>query len=62
MITVFASFAYGQTEEAHVKMTLIIEKFPERLKFIPYFLGCLLTTISVAAMTIATFSQAGRRQ
>mgnify|MGYP000628752044 CR=1 FL=1 len=60
MCTVFASFAYGQVHKTHIHMTLLIERFPGRSKFIP-FLGNLLSTVLAGIMTYATFFRANRQ-
>ena len=61
MCTVFASFAYGQVHKTHIHMTLLIERFPGRSKFIPFFLGNLLSTVLAGIMTYATFFRANRQ-
>jgi TRAP-type C4-dicarboxylate transport system permease small subunit len=56
---VFASFAYTQTEHAHVQITLIAAKYPERLKFIMLALNYLLCAIASVFVAYAAARQAG---
>lgn len=61
MCAVFASFAYGQTNKTHVHMTLFIALFPGRLKFIPFFLCNVVSTVMAGILAYATFFQASRQ-
>ena len=61
MCTVFASFAYGQVHKTHIHMTLLIERFPGRSKFVPFFLGNVISTVLAGVMTYATFFRAARQ-
>ena len=61
MCTVFASFAYGQVHKTHIHMTLLIERFPGRSKFIPFCLCNVLSTVLAGLMTYATFFRAARQ-
>ncbi len=63
MCTVFASFAYAQTNKTHINMTLLITHFPRVLKFVIFTLmGCLsvyiAATVGYAAFTQAAVSMA----
>ena len=60
MCGVFAAFAYGQTKKTHVHMTLFIAKMPGRTKFIPYFLGNVLSTVMSLLLTYAMATQTMR--
>ena len=42
-------------------MTLLIERVSGRSKFIPFFLGNLLSTVLAGIMTYATFFRANRQ-
>ena len=61
LCAVFASFAYGQTKKTHVHMTILVEKFPGRLKFIVNFLGYILSMGMCGALTYATGLQMMRQ-
>jgi TRAP-type C4-dicarboxylate transport system permease small subunit len=60
MCAVFAAFAYGQTQKTHVHMTLIIGKLPGGLRFIPYALCGILSSIMSAVFIYAAFLRADR--
>ena len=53
IITVFCAFAYGQTQKSHINMTLVIDKFPEKMQMI---LFSLMGIISVGASVVLTYA------
>lgn len=56
---VFASFAYGQSKKRHVHITILIELFPQKLKFLSYALTSFLSSIIAFVLTYASFIQIG---
>jgi TRAP-type C4-dicarboxylate transport system permease small subunit len=55
---IFASFAYAQTEKAHIRIDLLLGKFPEKLHmFFDFFLG-ILSTGTAAIIAYAAVLQA----
>lgn len=57
---VFAAFAYGQTRKVHIHLTILINVFPGRTKYIPYALCSLLAAAMAAMLTYASLYQANR--
>lgn len=43
LITVYASFAYGQSNKSHINMALILVRLPRTLRFACYSLMCVLS-------------------
>lgn len=43
LITVYASFAYGQSQKSHINMALVLARLPRALRFICYSLMCALS-------------------
>jgi len=56
---VFASFAYAQTEHAHVQITLVTAKYPAKLKFVMLALNNLLCAVASILVAYAAMKQAG---
>ena len=59
LCTVFAAFAYAQTQKAHITMTLIVSRFPRALRFTFFTLMSYLSVIIAALLTYAAFYQGG---
>lgn len=59
MCAVFTSFAYAQSEKAHISMTILIEKFPRPIRFTLFTLMSILSVIAAGAMTYAAAVQLG---
>lgn len=55
---VFASFAYTQTEHAHVQITLLAAKYPAKLKFVMLTLNYLLCAVASLLVAYAAARQA----
>lgn len=55
---VFASFAYTQTEHAHVQITLLVAKYPPKLKFVMLSLNYLLCAVASVLVAYAAVRQA----
>lgn len=55
---VFASFAYTQTEHAHVQITLVAAKYPPKLKFVMLALNYLLSAAASVFVAYAAVRQA----
>jgi TRAP-type C4-dicarboxylate transport system permease small subunit len=55
---IFASFAYAQTEKAHIRIDFLVGKFPERLHMFFDFLFGFLSASVVAAIAYAAVLQA----
>ena len=51
--TVFCAFAYGQTRKTHINMTMIIGRFPVKIRMM---LFALMSFLSVAASGIMTYA------
>ena len=58
MCAVFTAFAYGQSEKAHINMTIVIRHFPRPLRFAVFTLMSVLSVLCVGAVTYAAFVQA----
>lgn len=43
LVTVYASFAYGQSNKSHINMALVLSRLPRTLRFICYSLMCVLS-------------------
>ena len=56
-VIVFFSFAYGQTEKAHIQVTTLISHYPYVLKFILYSIMELLSTVVCGAMSYGCLRQ-----
>lgn len=56
---VFASFGYTQTEHGHVQISLVVAKYPIKLKCIMLSLNNLLCAIASVFVTFAAVRQAG---
>jgi len=59
LCTVFAAFAYAQTQKAHINMTLVISRFPRALKFAFFTLMSFLSVGIAGFLTYAAYFQAG---
>lgn len=59
LCTVMASFAYAQSQKAHINMSLIIKRFPRVIKFSLFGLMGLLSTGTAGVVGYAAFVQAG---
>lgn len=57
---VFAAFAYGQSRKVHIHLTLLINTFPGRSKYIPYAVCALISAAMAAMLTYASIYQANR--
>jgi len=57
MCAVFAAFAYGQSEKAHINMTIVIAKFPRAVRFTLFSLMSILSVLAAGAMTYAALAQ-----
>jgi len=57
LCTVFAAFAYTQTQKKHITMTLIVSRFPRPLRFTMFSLMGYLSFIISALLTYAAFYQ-----
>jgi TRAP-type C4-dicarboxylate transport system permease small subunit len=55
---IFASFAYAQTEKAHIRIDLLVGKFPEKLHLLFDFFFGILSTGAVAVIAYAAVLQA----
>lgn len=55
---VFASFAYTQTEHAHVQITLLVAKYPAKMKFVMLTLNYLLCAAASVFVAYAAVKQA----
>lgn len=49
LCTVFASFAYGQTNKSHINMALVISKLPRVMRFVCFTIMSLLS-VGIAAL------------
>lgn len=56
---VFASFAYTQTEHGHVQITLLVGKYPPKLRFVMVALNYLLCAVASVFVAYAAVRQAG---
>lgn len=57
MMTVFASFAYTQSEKGHISVTFIIIHFPEKLQMFLYSVLGFCSTIISVLVSYAAFKQ-----
>ena len=57
LCTVFASFAYAQTQKAHITMTLIISRFPRPLRFVFFSLMSYISVFISGLLTYAAYYQ-----
>lgn len=55
---VFASFAYTQSLHGHVHVTMLISKFPQKLRFLIYGITYILSAATAALLTYAAAAQA----
>jgi TRAP-type C4-dicarboxylate transport system permease small subunit len=55
LLTIIASFAYGQSQKAHINITLIISRIPRLPRFLLFGLMSILSTGTAVAMTYAAF-------
>ena len=58
MCAVFTAFAYGQSQKAHINMTIVIRHFPQALRFSVFTLMSVLAVVCAGAVTYAAFAQA----
>ena len=58
-VGVFAGFAYCQSEHGHVHVTLLLQLFPQKLRFFIYGLMSIFSTIAAFAVAYAAYLQAG---
>jgi len=56
---VFTSFAYAQTEHAHVQITLLVAMYPPKLKLVMMALNNLLSAAASILVAYAAMRQAG---
>ncbi len=54
---VFAAFAYTQSHEGHIQITMFISKFPRVMRFIVFGIADLIAALGAAATTYAAFLQ-----
>lgn len=54
---IFASFAYAQTEKAHIRIDLLVGLFPEKLHLFVDFILLLLSAFMAAAIAYAAYLQ-----
>ncbi len=59
LCAVFCAFAYGQTEKAHINMTLVIEKLPRVPQMIIFSIMAVLSVGMAAVLTYAAGVQIG---
>ena len=57
MCAVFTAFAYGQSQKAHINMTIVIRHFPRPLRFAIFTLMSLLSVICAGAVTYGAWTQ-----
>ena len=55
---VFASFAYAQTQRAHINITMLVDFFPARLKMFSYFVTELMSAVTALLIAYAAMRQA----
>lgn len=55
---VFASFAYAQTQKAHINITMLVDFFPVKLKMLSIFVTELLSAITALLIAYAAVRQA----
>ena len=61
LCTVFASFAYGQSKGVHVRMMLLVQKFPHKVQYV-FAAFCNILSAGIAGLcTYATFFGAARK-
>lgn len=56
-ISAFSAFSYAQTKHAHVHVTLLIQYFPQKLRFLSYALMSLVTTAVMFVISFAAIRQ-----
>lgn len=56
---VFASFAYAQTEHAHVQISLVVAKYPAKMQSVMLTLNYLLSAAASILVAYAAIRQAG---
>jgi TRAP-type C4-dicarboxylate transport system permease small subunit len=56
--TIFATFAYAQTEKAHIRIDLVVGMFPEKLHMFADFIFLALSAGIVSAIAYAAILQA----
>lgn len=54
---VFASFAYTQTENGHVQITMLVAKFPQKLRFLIMTLNNILSAAVIVLTAYAAYRQ-----
>lgn len=54
---VFASFAYTQTENGHVQITMVVSKFPQKLRFLVMTLNNILSAAVIVLTAYAAYRQ-----
>ena len=54
---VFASFAYTQTENGHVQITMVVAKFPQKLRFLVMTLNNILSAAVIVLTAYAAYRQ-----
>lgn len=57
MIAVFSSFAFCQTERGHVHVTMLVSKFPRKLRFIIYALTEIVSAAAAFLVAYAAIKQ-----
>ena len=57
MCAVFASFAYTQYKKGHVRVTMLVTHFPQKLQFLLYALTCLASVILSGLLCYAVVGQ-----
>jgi TRAP-type C4-dicarboxylate transport system permease small subunit len=58
LVAVFASLSHAQTSKGHVNVTVLLVKFPRRIKYVVYTLVSAMGALVVAAASIAAGRQA----
>lgn len=56
-VSAFSAFSYAQTKHSHVHVTLLIQYFPQKLRFLSYALMSLITTAVMFVISFAAFRQ-----
>lgn len=56
-ISAFSAFSYAQVKHAHVHVTLLIQRFPQKLRFLSYALMSLITTAVMFTISYAAIRQ-----
>ena len=57
MCAVFTAFAYGQSQKAHINMTIVIRHFPRPVRFALFTLMSILSVICAGAVAYGAWKQ-----